>query len=213
MYRNRDEAGQVLAQMIAERGFAQPQLLAVPRGGVVVAGPIAEKLGIGLEVLITRKIGHPQNEEVAVGAVMPDGSAVYDRSKLRLLGVTEEQLQIMISREHREIQRRLLAYTGSDKVPVVKDKTAIIVDDGIATGYTIKAAIQWLKTLEPKQIVVAVPVAPPEVVQELSAQVSAVICPTQPELFMAVGMHYQEFFQTEDQEVIDILHKHNSVLR
>ncbi|MEG6584352.1 phosphoribosyltransferase [Dendrosporobacter sp. 1207_IL3150] len=208
MFKNRLEAGEILAEIIKERSLSEPYLLAVPRGGVVVAVPIAQKLGVGLGVLIARKIGHPLNPEVAIGAVMPDGSAVYDPKQLSSLGVGESQIKAMIKHELNEIQRRLIEYTGNSALPNIQGKTVVIVDDGIATGYTIKAAIQWLKTLNPGKITIAVPVAPPEVISELDEYDVEVICPVQPEMFMAVGMYYEDFSQTEDDEVIKYLKKY-----
>lgn len=205
MYRDRQDAGQTLAEELHSRKYANVSLLAVPRGGIVVAAPIARRLGTGLGVLVTRKIGHPANPEVAIGAVMADGSAVLDHGLIERFAIPQEYLQRTIAAEFAEVRRRMVLYSGSDAPPAVAGKTAVIVDDGIATGYTIRAAIKWLKTLGPAQIVIAVPVAPPEVVAELAEQIDEIICPLQPAQLMAVGMYYHDFPQNSDEEVISIL--------
>lgn len=207
MYQDRVQAGRDLAKRLAGYALEEPILLAVPRGGVVVAGPVAEVLGQPIHILITRKIGHPQNQEVAIGAVMPDGSAVLDDFMIKHTDVKEQYIQAVIQSETEEIKRRMLLYAGNSHPAEVVGKTAIIIDDGIATGYTIKAAIKWLNRMGPRQIVVAVPVAPPEVVGELKAMVNEVVCPLQPEPFWAVGQFYEHFPQNTDEEVISVLHK------
>lgn len=205
MYQNRQAAGEVLAGKLADRRFSAPVVLAVPRGGIVVAAPVARRLSVALGVLVTRKIGHPVNPEVAVGAVMADGSAILDENLIRRTAVSRDYLQQAIAAEYAELKRRLVLYTGSELPAPVGGKTAVIVDDGIATGYTVRAAITWLKTLGPAKIVVAVPVAPPETIADLAREVDEIICPLQPALFQAVGMHYQEFPQNSDAEVLAIL--------
>lgn len=205
MFKNRIEAGENLAEKLAAFNLEKPYLLAIPRGGIVVAQPIAEKLGLSVGVLITRKIGHPLNPEVAIGAVMPDGTTVLDEAAAERLGLDDNRLSELVSEQYQEIKRRLIAYTGTERIANVSGKTIVLVDDGIATGYTIYAAVQWLKTLTPGKIIIAVPVAPPDVAANLSKQVDTVICPIQPYDFMAVGQYYQDFSQTSDQEVVDIL--------
>jgi putative phosphoribosyl transferase len=205
MYHDRRHAGETLAAELAARRYQNVSLFAVPRGGVVVAAPVAERLGVRLDILVTRKIGHPANPEVAIGAVMADGTAVLDEELIRAYAVPREYLDRAIAREFAEIERRMIAYTGSAATPGVAGRTAVLVDDGIATGYTIRAAIAWLKTLSPAGIVVAVPVAPPETVAALAGDVDAVICPLQPAGFMAVGQHYHDFAQTSDEEVLALL--------
>jgi predicted phosphoribosyltransferase len=205
MFKNRYEAGEILAEILHKRNLKQPCLLAVPRGGIVVAAPIMRKLGVKAQVLVTRKIGHPADPEVAIGAVMPDGTAVWEQQALTCSGITLTQAKQLVEQEYNEIQRRLLTYSGSTEAPNVQHKTAIIIDDGIATGYTIRAAVKWLKTLNPATIMIAVPVGPPEVVNSLAAEVNEVLCPLQPKFFGAVGMFYADFPQVTDEEVLHIL--------
>ncbi len=205
MYQDRRHAGETLAAELAARRYEDISLFAVPRGGVLVAAPIAERLGVGIDILVTRKIGHPANPEVAIGAVMADGAAVLDEALIHTYAVPQEYLDRAIAREFAEIERRMVAYTGSAAIPDFTGRTAVIVDDGIATGYTIRAAIAWLKTLGPAKIVVAVPVAPPETVAEIAGDIDEIICPLQPAAFMAVGRHYRDFPQNSDEEVLAIL--------
>lgn len=210
MYQNRWEAGKILAKQLAEHHFESICVLGIPRGGIVTAAPIAQYFNVKLDVLITRKIGHPMNPEFAIGAVMPDGKAILDSATIRASNVSQSYLAKTITEQYAELQRRILLYTGERTLPNVAGKTAILVDDGIATGYTMKAAIEWLKTLKPAKIVVAVPVAPPEVIYELLHLADEVICPLQPESFMAVGMHYVDFPQTTDEEAIALLKEYRN---
>lgn len=205
MYRDRLHAGEELYVSLTGYLLEDPVLLALPRGGVIVAKPIAEAIRKPIEILITRKIGHPQNPEVAIGAVMPDGSAVLDDYAVKRWNISADYIEDAIQSEIAEIKRRMVLYAGSSEPPVVFGRTAILIDDGIATGYTIKAAVQWLKKQMPERIVVAAPVAPPEVVAELLAMVDDVVCPLQPEPFYGVGQFYEEFPQNTDEEILIIL--------
>lgn len=210
MFKDRIAAGEMLAERLNDLRGKPIFILAVPRGGIVVAEPIAKQLDSDIHVLVTRKIGHPANSEVAIGAVMPDGSAVADRQIIERLGISKQEFDQWVAEEYLEVQRRQVLYTGSTQPPQVTGKIAIVVDDGIATGYTIRAAIQWLKQVKPSKIIIAVPVAPPDVVAELAREVDDVICLLQPEPFWAVGMHYEEFAQTSDAEVADILYSNKN---
>lgn len=205
MFINRMQAGEALAEQLAALTLDHPCLLAVPRGGIVIAVPIAKRLLLKINVLITRKLGHPLNPEVAIGAVMPDGSAIWDENTTSRLGLTDKEIKKLIHQEHTEIQRRMLAYTGTEHTPAVNGRTVVLIDDGIATGYTIYAAVKWLKSLHPNRVIIAVPVAPPDVVASLAAQVDQVICPLQPHDFLSVGQYYHDFSQTSDDEVVEIL--------
>ncbi len=213
MYQDRRHAGETLADELAARRYEDIRLFAVPRGGVIVAAPVADRLGVGIDILVTRKIGHPANPEVAIGAVMADGTAVLDEELIRAYAVPQEYLDRAITREFAEIERRMIAYTGSAATPDIAGRAAVIVDDGIATGYTIRAAIAWLKTLGPAKIVVAVPVAPPETVAEIAGDIDEIVCPLQPAAFMAVGQYYRDFPQTSDEEVLAVLRSTNKLSR
>lgn len=206
MYKNRMHAGEALAPKLLHLQPEAPLLLAIPRGGIAVAAPIARKLKSGLSVLVTRKIGHPLNSELAIGAVMPDKTAVWDEPSITKLGLTAEQMAHMVEINYHEIQRRMHFFTGPDaKPPHTMGRTLLLIDDGIATGYTMYAAVAWLKTTRPARIVAAVPVAPPDVIRTLATMVDEVVCPLQPDPFTAVGMYYEDFAQMEDNEVKSIL--------
>ncbi len=205
MLKDRTAAGHLLAQQLSGLTLKNLILFAVPRGGIVVAHPLAQKLGCAIHVLVTRKIGHPANPEVAIGAVMPDGSAIWDARTTDSVGLDPITLERMAAEEYREVQRRQQLYSPSPPLPDLNDKTVLLVDDGIATGYTIRAAIRWLQQKQASGIWIAVPVAPADIVQALNKEAHRVICLVQPDRFWAVGMHYEDFSQTTDQEVAKIL--------
>jgi predicted phosphoribosyltransferase len=205
VYQDRRSAGLELAAALATRQFDNVVVLAVPRGGVFVAAPVARRLNARIDVLVTRKIGHPSNPEVAIGAVMPDGSAILDNNLIATFAISQDYIKRSIAEEYMELKRRMVMYSGKGGASGLQGCTAIIVDDGIATGYTVRAAVKWLKTQQPARIVVAVPVAPPDTVEELRREVDEVICPLQPEYFMSVGMYYIDFPQNTDAEVQAIL--------
>ncbi len=207
MYRNRWEAGEQLGEALRNLKLKDPMLLAVPRGGLVVAEPVAKALNKGLGVLVTRKIGHPLNPEVAVGAIMPDGDVIMG-SELDVPGRWD--MQPVIEQERREMRRRMKEFTGSEMPPEVKGRTVVVIDDGIATGYTLRAAIKWLKAREAGFVVIAVPVGPPDTIRALAREADRVVCLSQPEPFYAVGQFYQDFGQVEDDEVIEILQRVNA---
>ena len=209
MYKDRLAAGEVIAEELKQHNLTGVSVFAVPRGGIVVALPVARLYDTRLDVLVTRKIGHPANREFAVGAVMPDGSAVVDSDVVRSYRVSQEYIEEAVAEQYRELQRRMVLYTGKATLPQVEGKTVVVVDDGMATGYTIKAAVRWLKTKAPHKIIVAVPVAPPEVVRELEKEVDMIICPLMPEVFLSVGGFYEDFSQVSDDEVIKILSEFN----
>lgn len=205
LLRNRKEAGQKLAPLLERFRNKQPIVLGIPRGGVIVAAEVAKKLGAPLDVLIVRKIGSPTNAEVAIGAVMPDGSAVLNKELIRNWQITDEYIQKALADQIREIKRRRQLYERPEGMLDLTEKTVIVVDDGIATGYTVEAAVRGLRQYKPAAIIIAVAVAPNEVIARLRQVADEVICLETPEHFLAVGQFYQEFTQTTDGEVIEIL--------
>ena len=209
MYHNRTHAGQILAGQLAFLANEDPVILAIPRGGVETAAPVAEVLRAPLYALVTRKVGHPANREVAIGALMPDGSALGDEEMLDRMGLSFEQFREMADREQTELARRLLLYGRSGALPDTTGRTVVIVDDGIATGYTVKAAVMWLKNCGAKRIIVAVPVGPPDVVREIGHD-AEVVCPLQDSGFLAVGMYYADFGDSPEKAVLDLLARHQS---
>lgn len=207
MYKNRTQAGEVLAAELACLPHEEVCLFAIPRGGVVVAQPIAHKLKIGIQLLITRKLSHPANPEVAIGAVMPDGSAIFD-SRAAALGLSETEVDNLIASEYEELKRRQRQFAQPDTPPDIKGKSIILVDDGIATGYTLLAAVKWLQRSNPQKIILAVPVAPLDVLNDFSQTVKQIICPLKVEDLLAVSLYYEDFSQTTEEEVRQILRNH-----
>lgn len=204
-FKDRQEAGRKLAQALSLFSGRDVLVLAIPRGGVVVAGPVAAALRAELDVIIPRKVGAPGNKELAVAAVAPDGTVLYNEKALNLLGLNRKDLIPEIDREMREIERRLRVYRGDRKEPRVKGRTVIVIDDGLATGFTMEAALVSLTKKEPRELILAVPVAPPDTLERLRPLVSEAVCLVTPEPFYAVGQFYQSFPQVEDEEVLAIL--------
>ncbi|APC92058.1 Phosphoribosyl transferase domain protein [Francisella sp. MA067296] len=182
-------------------------VLALPRGGVPVAFEIANKLHLPMTVFLVRKLGVPGNEEFAIGAIAEEDICILNQYLVQQLNISREQIQHVLQKEKQELERRLYRYRQGEKLPSLKNKTVIIVDDGIATGSTFNAAIQSLKTLKPKKIVLATPVASLDSLQNLSSQVEEVICLATPEPFYGVAQWYKNFNQTSDEEVIQLLQK------
>jgi len=205
LFKNRAAAGRRLAERLAGEDLPNGLVLGIPRGGVVVAAAIARALGLPLDIIVPRKIGAPRNPEVAVGAVTQDGTAIYNDSLLRRMHLEPGDLEPQVEREIREIERRMTLYRGSRVPPDLAGRTVVLVDDGIATGYTVLAALRSLRGAGAHKIVLAVPVAPLETLEQLSPEVDRIICLESPEDFYAVGQFYLDFRQTTDQEVIDLL--------
>jgi predicted phosphoribosyltransferase len=180
-------------------------VLALPRGGVPVADEVARALGAPLDVFVVRKLGVPGSEELAMGAVATGGVRVLNDPPVNRLGIPDHLIDAVAVREGQELARRERLYRGGRPLLDVRDRTVILVDDGLATGATMHAAIAALRQLHPARIVVAVPTASPETCEEMRAEVDDVICAITPEPFQAVGRWYQDFAQTTDEEVQDLL--------
>lgn len=208
MFKDREDAGQKLVEALKGRTYTEGLVLAIPRGGVVVGAQIASRLGLPLDVIIPRKIGAPYNPEVAVGAVAQDGTVLYDYYSLAALGLKEEDLRPQVERILQEIARRLKLYRGDEPVPRLGGRTIVLTDDGIATGYTVLAALRFLRAHNPREIILAVPVAPPETIALLRPEVNEVVCLLQPTPFYAVGQFYEHFPQVDDAEVLALLAAH-----
>ncbi len=205
MYRDRVEAGKELAQRLLKYKGEDLVVLAIPRGGVVVAKEVADTLGATMDLIIPRKIGAPSNKELAIGAVVDKDNVILDRDLVARLDVSDDYLKREIETQVDEISRRRLMYMGSSKESDLKDKVAILVDDGLATGSTAKAAIKLVRSRSPKKLVVAIPVGPKNTVQSLEGQADEVICLDSPAGFYAVGQVYEDFEQVTDDEVVVIL--------
>ena len=206
LFADRTDAGRRLADaLLFLKGRPDLLILGVPRGGVVVGAEIARALQAPLDVVIARKIGAPGNPELAIGAVAADGTTVLDESLVAQLGVSQDYIEMTTERERAEIERRLRAYRGDRPPPEVTGKTAVVADDGVATGATTLAAIRSLRKQEPRELILAVPVGPPDTVEMLSREVDRAVVLSTPEPFWAVGAFYRRFEQTTDQQVVDLL--------
>ena len=205
-YVDRYQAGRVLADVLMDYANRKDTIvLGLPRGGVPVAYEIASKLKLPLDIFIVRKLGVPGHEELAMGAIASGGTVVFNEETVRTLHIRQDAIDEILNSEREELARRERVYRGNQPFPALKDKTIILVDDGIATGYTIRAAIAALKEKNPAKIIVAVPVAARSTCDELAPLVTAMICPRQPINFYAVGLWYDDFSQTTDEEVIELL--------
>lgn len=207
IFANRQDAGQKLAAKLLDYRDKQPIVLGIPRGGVVVAAEVAKELNAPLDVIIPRKIGAPGNPELAVGAVAPDGTAIFDERALNMLGLQITDLQDELARQISEIERRTKSYRGNRKPLSLQGKTVIVVDDGIATGMTAKAALRSVRKQKPETLVLAVPVTTMEAAVQLQKEIDKLVCLLVPEVFYAVGQFYKDFSQTTDEEVIETLER------
>jgi predicted phosphoribosyltransferase len=205
-FRDRTEAGRLLAERLrAYAGRDDVIVLALPRGGVPVGYEVARALGAPLDVFVVRKLGVPGHEELALGAVASGGLIVLDQRLVRALGISDEELRRIVEDEVRELERREAAYRERRGPPEVKGKTVILVDDGLATGSTMRAAALAVQRLNPARIVVAVPVAAEETCDAFRDVVDEVVCDVTPKPFRAVGLWYDDFSQTTDEEVRELL--------
>ena len=206
LFRDRADAGrQLLSKLGAYRGLPDVLVLGLPRGGIPVAHEIARGLGAPLDVFVVRKLGVPGQEELAMGAIATGGVRVVNRDVVDALHIPPEVLDRAAAAELRELERREQSYRGERPQPRVAGRTVILVDDGLATGSTMRAAVAALRQQGPARIVVAVPVAAPSSCAELRLEVEEVVCVATPEPFMAVGRFYDDFSQTTDEEVRELL--------
>lgn len=206
LFQDRTDAGVQLARkLMAYAGQPDVIVLALPRGGVPVAFQVAEALNAPLDVFIVRKLGVPGHEELAMGAIASGGVRVLLPETLRQLNIQPEQVEQVAETELRELLRREQLYRGNLPRPDLRGKTVILVDDGVATGASMHAAIRALRQQEPARIVVAVPVASRETCNDFRDEVEDVVCAVTPEPFYAVGLWYRDFSQTTDDEVRDLL--------
>jgi len=204
-FANRTEAGKSLAKILAKKKYNDPLVLAIPRGGVVVAHPVAKALAAELDIIIPRKIGLPFNPEVAIGALSPDGTVVLNDDLLNYLNLSKEALKPIIEQELEEIKRRTKTYRGKNSPPAVRGRSLILVDDGIATGLTVLAALRELRKQNPSQLILAVPVAPQDTLERLRPEVDDIVCLLVPDDFQAVGQFYHSFEQISDEKVLRLL--------
>lgn len=206
MFRDRTEAGRLLAKKLAAYTNSRDAVvLALPRGGVPVAFEIARELHLPMGILLVRKLGVPGQAELAMGAIAAGGVRILDRAMIRQLGITEEELDATIAEEEEELRRREEIYGSPQTKIAVNNRHVILVDDGIATGASMLAAIQVLRTQQPAKITVAVPVAPPHARQQIESEAQEFVCLKISEYFPAVGSFYRDFSQVDDEEVRRLL--------
>ena len=206
-FRDRAEAGGELGERLAEGYAGRPDVLvlALPRGGVVVGREVAERLDAPLDVVVVRKLGFPGQSELAMGAIASGGVRVLNEALLDQTGVSEALVEDVVARERVELERREALYRSDRPAPDVAGKTVLVVDDGLATGSTMLAAVQALRSLRAGRIVVAVPTAPRQTCEALEDMADEVVCLRQPEPFYAVGLSYEDFAEVSDDEVRALL--------
>ena len=210
VFRDRTEAGRLLAEAVAERLGPQPVaplVLALPRGGVPVGFEVARRLRAPLDVYVVRKLGVPGQPELAMGALASGDVLVMNEEVVRRLGVPRAAIEAVAAAEGRELARREQAYRGGSPPPEIQGRTVVLVDDGLATGATMRAAVESVRGRHPARLVVAVPTAPPPTVDELHRQADDVVVLTTPDPFYAVGCSYEDFSPTTDDEVRDLLRR------
>ena len=203
-FRNREEAGRSLAARLSDLRGDDVVVLGIPRGGVEVAAVVADALGAPLDVVIPRKVGAPRNPELGLGAVAGDVVVLDDRL-IEALGVDESYLRREVEQQRREIERRETLYRGGRPPLDLADRTAIVVDDGVATGGTAAAALRWARAKGAAKVILAVPVAPPDAVRRLAQDCDQVIALATPIHFYAVGQWYDDFAQVPDERVVELL--------
>lgn len=204
-FRDREQAGEALASALKDLRGRDVIVLAIPRGGVVVGSKVAKALGAPLDIIVTRKIGAPGEPEYALGAVTQNGDVILDEAVVRMLQVGRDYLDREAASQKEEVKDRMRRFRGDRAYPSLHGKTVVIVDDGVATGNTIMAAVMSVKSQRPQSVIVAVPVGPAESIAKLSTEADRVVCLETPEPFFAIGGFYAEFGQVEDDEVRRIL--------
>ncbi|HMJ01544.1 MAG TPA: phosphoribosyltransferase [Conexibacter sp.] len=206
LFNDRRHAGQLLASaLVRYSGRTDVLVLALPRGGVPVAYEVARQLAAPLDVIVVRKLGVPGDEELAMGALASGGICVLNQDVVRDRGISKEAIFEVTRTEHRELSRREQAYRGERPVADACGKTAILIDDGLATGATMRAAIRALRQHSPARVIAAVPVAAPETCAEMSEEADEMVCAATPEPFEAVGVWYRDFAETSDEQVRELL--------
>ena len=205
LFEDRVDAGRQLAERLAPYAEERPVVFALPRGGVPVGAEVSRSLGAPLEVIVSRKLGAPGQPEFGIGAVAPSGVRVLNERAVRALGIEEDYLEMISARELAEAERRLKLFRGDRPYPDLERRTAILVDDGLATGVTARAALLALRRMNPRRLVLAVPVCALQTAELLRPEADDVICLLAPANLEAVGLWYRNFEQTSDEEVVRLL--------
>jgi putative phosphoribosyl transferase len=205
IFEDRGDAGRRLAGRLSRYVDERPVVFALPRGGVPVGDEVSRSLGAPLEIVVSRKLGAPGQPEFGIGAVAPGGVRVLNERAVRVLGIEKDYLDWISARESAEAERRLLLFRGDRPYPDLDGRTAILVDDGLATGVTARAALLALKRLNPRRLVLAVPVCAPQTAKLLRPETDDLICLVEPSDLEAVGLWYRNFEQVPDEEVVRLL--------
>ena len=213
LFRDREEAGKRLAEAVKRFKGEDVVVLGIPRGGLVVANEVAKALGAPLDIVVTRKLEAPEEPEYALGAVTQEGDVIMNRQAAESLGVSPEYLDDQVRRKREEVKERMQRLRGDAPYPRLEGKLVIIVDDGIATGGSVVAAVISVRKRKPKEIVVAVPVAPADAIEMLAEEGAKVVCLETPGLFFAIGEFYRNFDQVDDLEVRRILDENSATRR
>ena len=210
-FKDRHEAGLKLAEQLKKyKNNKNVIILAIPRGGVEAGYEIAKFLNVKLDIIVTKKIGLPDDEEFAIGSIGPDKNVMLNEETLRIYNVSEEYIKDKTKEISKEIERRYKAYKGEYRLQDLKNKIVILTDDGIATGFTAKAAISYAKSQNPKKIILAVPVAPLDLADKLKKEVDEFVCLHSTSLLFAISQFYGNFPQLSDEEVKNYLKKTNA---
>jgi putative phosphoribosyl transferase len=204
-FRDREDAGRRLAERLIRYRDERPMVFALPRGGVPVGYEISRALGVPLEVFVARKLGAPGQPEFGIGAVAPGGVRILNEDVVRRLGIPDDYLERVTERETAEVQRRMRLFRGDHPEPEVRGRTVILVDDGLATGVTARAAVAALRRLQPRRLVLAAPVCAAQTADLLGPEVDELVCLEAPSDLGAIGFWYRDFAQTSDEEVIELL--------
>jgi putative phosphoribosyl transferase len=208
-FRDRSDAGRKLAALLEQYRAESPVILALPRGGVPVGFEIARQLHAPLDIVVVRKVGVPWHRELGAGAVAEGGFLHLSADVVSAVGLTEEDLAPIIDEKRREVEARVRRFRAGRARAELRDRTVILVDDGIATGGTVRAALQAVKAAAPRQVVLAVPVASPEILESLAPEVDRIVCPLVPPHLHAIGLWYEDFGQVDDDEVVRLLEESN----
>lgn len=207
IFENRTEAGKKLASELTKLNLANPYIIALPRGGVPVAYEVSKALNAPLDIAVVRKLGFPNYPELGFGAIAPGGITVLNTEMVNQVDIEKPEMVSVVIKEEQEMIRRQEKYKGGNSLPELTNKTAIIIDDGIATGITLQAAVSYVKLFNPKQIIIATPVCSPDALDYLKSRGLKIVTLTTPFNFGGVGQWYKEFRQTSDEEVINLLNK------
>ena len=213
-FKNREEAGEKLADDLTEYANRNDVIiLALPRGGVPVAYEVAKKLKVPMDVFLVRKLGVPGQEELAMGAIASGGVEVLNKDIVQSLGISRSTIDKVAEKEHRELERREKSYRGDRPKPEIKNKHVILIDDGLATGASMRSAVRAVRSWNPAEVIVAVPTSAPDTCELFEYEADSIVCLSTPKPFYGVGAWYEDFSQTTDEEVSNLLEKAENLIK